>query len=259
MSMRFKGGVVSAASVPTASPVTIDVLVVGGGGGAGYSGTSPWNEGAGGAGGYLYFSSVVLTGAKTYVVTVGPGGFSNDNYYQQGGTNSVFIGPDVAKIAIGGGSGGYDGGSGGSGGGAGWNGTGGSGTTGQGYAGANGGGYYAQGSGGGGSGGAGSGSTGGGGTANSISGSSVTYAVGGTVNTGGYLSVPANNVPFSGNGGNGNGASGYPYAANGDYGVVIIRYSTSYARAYATTGYPVYASSGGYHIYTFQSSGTISF
>lgn len=257
--MRFAGGVVTAVNnLAAATPVTVDLLIVGGGGAAGYSNTGPWSEGSGGAGGYLSFTSVALAGTAPYVVTVGAGGISGTTYTQTNGSNSSFVGTDINQVAYGGGYGGYDGNKGGSGGGAGWSGTGGQGIAGQGYAGANGQGYYGPGSAGGGAGGAASNSTAGVGVANSITGSSVTYARGGLMNPG-NLAASSDNVYFSGNGGNGNGVNTFPYARNGDTGVVIIKYANTYPRAYSTTGYPVYVNSGGYHIYTFQSSGTITF
>jgi hypothetical protein len=42
--------------------------------------------------------------------------------------------------------------------------------------------------------------------------------------------------------------------------VVIIRYSSSsFSQAAATTGSPSYSNTGGYHIYVFNSSGSITF
>jgi hypothetical protein len=40
--------------------------------------------------------------------------------------------------------------------------------------------------------------------------------------------------------------------------VVILRYPTTYSAAALTTGSPTYATSGGYHIYTFTGSGSIT-
>ena len=57
-----------------------------------------------------------------------------------------------------------------------------------------------------------------------------------------------------GGGGGGTGASG----GNGGSGVVILRYPDSYAAA-TTTGSPTITVSGGYRIYKFTQSGTITF
>jgi hypothetical protein len=46
---------------------------------------------------------------------------------------------------------------------------------------------------------------------------------------------------------------------NGGSGIVVIAYSTSFAPAKATTGSPTFTTSGGNYIYTFNSSGTITF
>ena len=59
----------------------------------------------------------------------------------------------------------------------------------------------------------------------------------GTVNTGG------------GGGGNASGGSG----------IVIVRYSSSYAPATTTTGSPTINVAGGYRIYKFTGSGSITF
>jgi hypothetical protein len=41
--------------------------------------------------------------------------------------------------------------------------------------------------------------------------------------------------------------------------VVIIRYANSFSDASATTGSPSYANTGGYKIYTFTGTGSITF
>ena len=150
----------------------------------------------------------------------------------------------------------------------------------------NGGNSYAQaglGSSGGGGGGAGAvggnagnpvGGNGGNGAATSISGSSVTYAGGGgggsypygsTSGTGGS-GGGANGVGTSGttapsataNTGGGGGGSNAIGGAGGS-GIVIIRYADSFRAASATTGSPTVTETGGYRIYTFTGSGSITF
>jgi hypothetical protein len=85
-----------------------------------------------------------------------------------------------------------------------------------------------------------SGGTGGGGTG----GGSSDTGTAGTVNTGG--------------GGGGNGSSSYNGKAGGS-GVVIIRYADSFAAATSTTGSPTITVSGGYRVYQWTSSGSITF
>jgi hypothetical protein len=64
----------------------------------------------------------------------------------------------------------------------------------------------------------------------------------------------------TGGGGGGQGdTGGYLYGYNGGSGVVIIRYPDSYTAASATTGSPVVTVSGGYRIYQWTSSGSITF
>jgi hypothetical protein len=41
--------------------------------------------------------------------------------------------------------------------------------------------------------------------------------------------------------------------------VVVLRYSNVYALAASTTGSPSYSNSGGFHIYRFTGSGSITF
>ena len=66
----------------------------------------------------------------------------------------------------------------------------------------------------------------------------------GTVNTGGG----------GGGGGNGNNNGG-----GGGSGIVIIRYSDSYPLATSTTGSPTITNPTGYRVYTWTSSGSITF
>jgi hypothetical protein len=66
--------------------------------------------------------------------------------------------------------------------------------------------------------------------------------VAGTTNTG----------SGGGSGGNGNGG-------NGGSGIVVLRYADTFDAAVSTTGSPTITVSGGYRIYTFTGSGTITF
>ena len=103
------------------------------------------------------------------------------------------------------------------------------------YAGGGGGGVYTTGT-------LGSGGLGGGG--NGGSGGSAGAGSPGTANTGG---------------GGGGGAAGDGPGANGGSGIVIIRYADSYAAATSTTGSPTITTGGGYRVYKYTSSGSITF
>jgi hypothetical protein len=89
--------------------------------------------------------------------------------------------------------------------------------------------------------------------ASSITGSSVTYATGGSAQS----STGGNATANTGDGGlvrrDNTGAF------NGGSGIVIIRYANTYADATATTGSPTFTNTGGYKIYKFTASGTITF
>jgi hypothetical protein len=96
-----------------------------------------------------------------------------------------------------------------------------------------------------------------------------TYA-GGTGGTGGYGggangsandSTPPNATANSGGGGGGGGAiepAPYGTGGNGGAGIVIIRYSSTYAAAVATTGSPTITVSGGYRTYVWTGNGSIT-
>lgn len=256
---------------------TVEYLVVAGGGGGSTTG-----GGGGGAGGYLTASGFAVAAGVALTVTVGAGGAAATS----DGANGVVGSPSVfSSITAAGGGAGHHvtaGGVGGSGGGAGY-GTfsGGSETGGQGN---NGGSTSATGSpnfacgGGGGAGavgGAASGTTGGNGgvgLSSSISGSSVFYAgggggsglggtsggnggggAGGTTATG-RASATAN----TGGGGGGGGAAADGKGLGGS-GVVIIRYADTYSAAASTTGSPTITVAGGYRVYKWTSSGSITF
>lgn len=265
----------------------------GGGGGAGGYRSSVTGESSGG--GASAEGALSIVQGTVYTVTVGAGGaggIGSSETASASGSNSVFS----SITSTGGGRGGNatDTGanqaasSGGSGGGAQYYGSQasspGSGTSGQGYAGGtssgNSGGNGAGGGGGAGAvGGNGTTSTsgaGGVGVASSITGSSVYRAGGGgagVVNGGtggaggnggggqGAIYGSANAVAGTANTGGGGGGgilTTYLNGGNGGSGVVIIRYSSTYADATATTGGPSYDNTGGYKIYTFNSSGTIT-
>lgn len=276
-------------SITTASSYATDYLVVAGGGGGG----GGFAAGGGGAGGYLTGTSFAITPGTLYNVTVGSGGASSTN-----GNNSVFSSITSIGGGFGGGSFNNNAASGGSGGGTAslnFASNGGAGTSGQGFRGGNspspaynspyggtgGGGagaagadqasstgnttaggigvqsaitgtntYYAGGGGGGaGAGGVGAGGNGGnggggkGGSGNSAGSAPQDAPVAGTANTGG------------GGGGTGN----YQAAPAGGSGIVVLRYANTLPDPISTTGSPTITNTGGYKIYRFNSSGSITF
>lgn len=238
----FVGGVYST------SALTIETLLVAGGG-SGSGAIGGCQAGAGGAGGYLASSTMIIN-AGGYSVVIGAGGApkGTPNYGNLGG-DSTFNG----LTAVGGGFGGSPPNAGGSGGsGVSCGGTYGatSGTAGQGNS--SGATDANQPGGGGGAGSAGTrgnlGGAGGSGTANSISGSSVTYAVGGNGNGSG-----ANGTANRGNGGGGN-FSGSGSGGSGGSGIFIARCLTS---AVTCTGGTV-TTDGLYTVVTFTTNGTLT-
>lgn len=86
-----------------AQALTCDVLVVSGGGSAGYS--SYGQGGGGGAGGISYNASQSFSSASTYTMTVGAGGAAPSGNGNQGNTSSC-IGGALSFSVVGGGGGG---------------------------------------------------------------------------------------------------------------------------------------------------------
>ena len=260
----------------TSAPVTptVDYLVVAGGGGGGQI-----IGGGGGAGGYLTATGFAVAANTSLTVTIGAAGAAGNGTIGGNGGNSVFS----SITATGGGGGGVWAGNAGAAGGSGGGGAGsdsgyglgGAGTSLQGNAGGNGnnggGARLAGGGGGAGSvGGAAAGGlpgNGGSGLATSISGTATYYASGGgggKDGSGGGTSVTggggAANVSGTANTGGGGGGGGNPtVAGSGGSGIVIVRYLNTYSLAAVTTGSPTFANIGGYYIYTWTQSGTITF
>ena len=262
---------------------TVEYLVLAGGGGGG-------DIGGGGAGGYRTGTGLAVSSGSAITVTVGTGGAGGTSAGGTSGIDSVF---STITSTGGGGGGGVgipgNGKSGGSGGGAGVyaggaypSGTIGAGNTpvtspSQGFSGGLSPGGGSGGGGGGGAGrlgydGAGAGAAGGSGATSTISGTSTVYAGGG----GGSQGGTGGGSGSGGVGGTGGGAAGAG-AANrgggggagwygngiiggaGGSGIVILRYADTFDAATATTGSPTITVGGGYRVYKFTSSGSITF
>ena len=99
---------------------------------------------------------------------------------------------------------------------------------------------------------------GGGGTYNSsVRPNPANTAIGRDGGANGSRTTPANAESNRGGGGGG-GGDGNP-GSNGGSGVVIVRYLDTYGAASATTGNPTVTVSGGYRIYKWNNSGSITF
>jgi hypothetical protein len=262
-----------------------------GGGGAGGYRSSVSGESSGG--GASAETPLTVNPGVTYSVIIGAGGATAAGTSYTVGSNSSISGADITTIeSIGGGAGGrrfsYVSSTGGSGGGdaAEYGNGAGAGTAGQGYGGGTGGFPLNQGMASGGGGGAGAaganaansnGGDGGIGVQTSITGTPTYFAGGGgggassgSANPGGAGGGGAGKAGSGGGssgtvntgGGAGGGANGYSGAyggGNGGSGIVILRYPDSNSTAASTTGSPAYSNVGGYHIYQFTGSGTITF
>ena len=254
----------------TVIPILIEYLVVAGGGRGGAKGGDQdqytnigAGGGGGGAGGLLTGTNSSITSNVNFTVTVGAAGANS--------TFSTFtaiaggIGGTGGTNFGGGGNPGGAGGNGGSGGGGGMGGqssqggAGGTGTVGQGTNGTSGSTY---GSGGSGSGGGASG-TGSGGVISSITGTATTYAAGGVGGSyGGGAVTPSSPIGY-GSGGNGANSVYNGTYSNGNPGVVILVFQSSYVPTFSNSNlvYSIDTSSrSGYSIYTFTSgTGTMVF
>ena len=286
----------------TAPSLVADYLVVAGGGsgggnygGGGGAGGLRTSYGSATGGGESAESSLSLSSATNYTVTVGSGGAAANpaNVNGSNGSDSVF--DTITSIGGGGGGGSTTGNTGGSGGGAKYNTSAGSGTANQGYGGGTGAGGspYTQGGGGGagavgGNYGSVNSGDGGVGISVSITGSAVYYAgggggggasdtggsggsggnggggTGGTTNYHGGANVQATSGTSNtgGGGGGAGGQVGSPALGSGagGSGVVIIRYPNAYAVSIGAGLTGSTATDGSYKVTTFTAgTGTISF
>lgn len=247
-------------------PIPVEYLVIAGGGGGQ---NSPYGGGGGGAGGALYNANKSVQRGLQYGVTIGAGGASHgsgvDSFF--GAARTYGGGTGASGVGGCGGGGGHSGVSGQYGlanqtsndGGTGYGNNGGTNTYGNPY----------PCGGGGGAGGVGgnNGGTGGPGRAFSISGATTYAGGGGTCNNSGGTSAgggsgagngtDGGNSNAAANTGSGGGGGRNTASVNGGSGIVIIRYADTYPAA-STTGATITVA-GGYRVYTWTSSGTITF
>lgn len=226
--------------------ILVDYFVVGGGGGA-TGGIGSVNYGSGGAGGVVRTSNnFAFIPATTYTVTVGTGGAGNASAGVNGGS-SIISGTGIITITATGGNGAGNSFAGASN--ADFNGA------------ASGVGSYAAG-GGAGAGGNASNQNGGIGISTSWTGSAVFYGGGGIggpdgTSGSGVGGVYGSSAVTNSGGGGGGGGSGGPYGS-GASGAVLFREPDTRTLA-TTTGSPTIILNGGYRIYKFTSSGSITF
>jgi hypothetical protein len=86
----------------------------------------------------------------------------------------------------------------------------------------------------------------------------VATSTGGSGNGGSGGPIPTDGVVNTGSGG-GAGGAGSALGKSGSSGIVIIRYADTYTAAASTTGSPTITVAGGYRVYKWTGSGSITF
>ena len=108
----------------------------------------------------------------------------------------------------------------------------------------------------------GSGGAGGGGGGGLYKNSNYTSLAGAGGINGGFAGISSTGAGGAGGantGGGGGGSGGATNSGAGGSGIVVLRYSSSYSLPSSTTGNPSVVVAGGYRIYTWTTSGTITF